>query len=87
MLATLVGHETFAVNYAVAFLLDPAIFSCMEGMTLFRETVRAYLPAAPGADGRGALMPGLRSKKPEGTSDRLCHCVGNTGQSSGRGTW
>ena len=57
MLATLVGHETFAVNYAVAFLLDPAICSRMEGMTLFRETVRAYLPAAPGADGRGALMP------------------------------
>jgi len=87
MLATLVGHETFAVNYAVAFLLDPAIFSRMEGMTLFRETVRAYLPAAPGADGRGALMPGLRAKKPAGTSDRLCHWVGNTGQSSGRGTW
>src|SRR5438552_3266993 len=43
MLATLVGHETFAVNYAVAFLLDPAIFSRMEGMTLYRETK----PCAP----------------------------------------
>ena len=36
VLARLVGHETFTINYAGAFLLDPAIFSRMEGKTLFR---------------------------------------------------
>jgi hypothetical protein len=41
-----------------------------------------HFPAAAA----GASAAGSRSKKPSGTSEMLCHIVGITGQSSGRGT-
>src|SRR5437762_2117639 len=84
----LVGYETIAINYAVFF------YSIQRFLAVWKEKLfdgngsySAYCFAASGVPPCGGSVPGLRSKKPAGTSDRLCHWVGITGQSSGRGTW